>query len=378
MSEWQNRIGRWEYHINYILKSDSLNDDEKRGILDGLAKLRNVFTDDWLWRAAKDGHPLISYVTNYAPWSQLWLAELGRRLDSIKVLPKFDDLKNRLLNPKEYAGAVMEVDLAYKLTHAGFVVELYPQTDNKKSDMKALIGDKEVFFEVTNLQPTLKSVKASETFELLTLPYMFDHGVIIQCQIHKILSKPHIKELRLKIEEAIAEVKETKDFVYMGEPNVIDYLILHRNKQDDLDSLVGRYGMKREITGPAFDVDDVRRLENKIWRKIYQLPKDKPSVIVIYGNITYFFEKAEEHYSKIAYDIEEAIYSQNNLISGIIVGEEAGLREADTILRKPNYVFVRKTYYNLLSQSILIIKNRYSVFPFKDELAEKLISAFTR
>jgi len=378
VSERQNHMGKWKYHLDYILKSDSLNDDDKREILDGLAKLRDVFTDEWLWEAAKGGHPLISYITNYAPWSQLWLAELGRRLNSLEALPNFGELKKRLLNPKEYAGAIAEVDLVYKLTDAGYVVELYPQVGTKKADMKALLSDKEVFFEVTNLQPTLKSIKASETFDQLTFPYTFNHDIIIQCQIHKILSEPHINELRIKIEEAIAEVKETKDFVYIGEPNVIDYLILYRDKQDDLDSLVSKYGMKREVSGPPIPVDDVRRLESRIWEKINQLPKDEPSVIVIYGNITYFFSKAEEYYSKIAYDIEEAVYSQGNLVAGIIIGGEAGMRDADIILQKPNFVFIRNTYCRLLSQSILIINNKYSLFPFKDKLAEELVSVFKK
>lgn len=378
MSDLQNHIGKWENHIDYITESDSLTDDEKQEILDGLAKLRNIFTDAWLWQAVEDRHPLVWYITNYAPWSQSWLAELGRRLDFIAFLPQFDELENRLLNPKEYAGAIAELDMAYKLTNAGFEVELYPQVGEKKSDMKALINEKEVYIEITNLQPTLKSIKASETFDQITFPYTFNHDVIIQCQIHKILSKPHINELRVKIEKAIAEVKETQDYVYIGEPNVIDYLILHRSKENDLDSLVSKYGMKREISGPSFSVDDVRRLENKIWGKINQLPKDKPSVIVIYGNITYFSGKAEEYYSEIASDIEEVIYSHNNLIAGVIIGEEAGMRETDIVLQRPNFTFIRDTYCHLLSQSILIISNRYSDIPFKDELIKELIKVFTK
>lgn len=71
----QDFLGRWEAHFNRTQESDSLSESEKEGVLTGLKKLREVFDDAWLWENAKMGfiHPLMSYLVNYAPRSQLWL-----------------------------------------------------------------------------------------------------------------------------------------------------------------------------------------------------------------------------------------------------------------------------------------------------------------
>ncbi len=368
-------VGKWQYHLDYIQSSESFSGLEKKNIFDGLAKLREIFTDDWLWDAAENWHPLISYITNYAPWSQLWLADFGRRLNFIKDLPQIDKLHERLKNPNEYSGAEAEVDTIYKLKKSGFNIELYPKVGKRKADVKASLNNEEFYFEISRLQPSQKEIAASKTFDMLSFPYVIsEQNVIMQYKIYKILSRPRINEFRKKIEDAILKVKENKEFIYIGEPGVIDCLIIHESNRGRLDNLLNQFGMKRGVFGPPISVDYVRRLDAKFWDEVEQLPKDKPSVIVIYGNLTYFSGNAKDFYNELAFEIEETIYEQSNLILGIIIGKENGTRDDHRSSETLNYIF-NKTYQNdLLSQSTLIIKNRYSLF----SVNQKIIDAFTQ
>lgn len=374
-SEWQDNAGRWQYHLDYINSSDGLDEKQKAEVQEGISKLREIFDDDWLSLAVRTSHPLVSSILNYAPTSYLSLADIGSKLYLLKDTPKFKELTVRLKNSDEYAGAEAEFDTAYKLKSAGLgIKELFPKVGKGRADIKFLVDGEEVFCEVATLQDSIKSARASETHQSLTFPFTFRQDVIVQCQIHKILSRPHINELKVRIENAISSVKDTKEFAYINEPGIIDYLIVHRNKEDQLQELVNRFGMKREISGPPIPIDDERRVENKIWQEVGQLPKDKPGVIVIHANLIYLGD-TKNYYNDLVFQIEEAIFDQPNVLLGIIVSK-VGSSESGFLLEESNYVLAMKEIHDILRETILIIKNRYSDFKSKVGISNKVISAF--
>lgn len=383
--ESQNRVGTWQYHLDYIRKSDNFDDDEKAHIISGLSKLREFFTDDWLRETTETGrlrHPLISYMSNYAPWCQSWLVDLADRLDCIRSVPRFDKLMERLKDPEQYGGAEPESHSICRLKASGFEVELYPRigVGKREADLRATIGDDNYFFEITSLQSSMKAIAASHTFDSLTFPYSFMHHdeLTVQCKIHKALAEPRIKELKKKIERAMSQVRQNRSFAYIGELGIMDYLIVHNEVANELNALLNQFGMQKGISGPAFVVDDVRRLEAKFWDEVKQLPKDKPSVIVIYGNLTYFSGDAADFYSALAYEIEDTVFAHNNLVMGVIIGREAGFRDRGTTIENPSYLFA-KTYLNdLMSESTLVVKNRYSQFatlPTNEDVVAAFIGA---
>ena len=106
-------------------------------------------------------------------------------------------------------------------------------------------------------------------------------------------------------------------------------------------------------------IDDERRVENKIWQEVGQLPEDKPGVIVIYANLIYFGE-AKQYYNDLAYQIDEAVFDQPNVLLGIVINK-VGSSESGFLIEEDNYVLAMKEVYNIFRESVLIIKNRYSI-----------------
>ncbi len=366
----------WAFHLDDVRRSDSLTKDEKKDILDGLTKLSQIFDDDWLQRIRQERHPLLGYLLNKAPWSQLYLADFGRKLATLKGLAKFEELRERLRDSKRYIGAEAEVEIAAKLMVGGINdIELYPKVQvggrTKEPDIRAVVDGEVVYFEVSSLGESEDAVKAQET-QLELVPPLFDPEIICFCQIHKILSKPRREEFRAKIQEAFVEVKRTKGHCYIGEPGVLDYLAIHRNKQEDCNVLVEHFRMKMEISGPPFERDDAKRLNLKVKKESRQLPEDSPGVIVVLGSLLYF-GSIESFYEDLIYQIEETIYDQDKLIAGVIISKTGDFGQTSEVHKKPHYILHRKSR-NLVDESVTVIRNRYSKFIINEKIINVFVS----
>jgi len=367
----------WQSYINFMMETDSLTDSEKEKVQTGIKLLRKTFDDAWLSEVVMTGHPLLYRMSNTINWSQYWLADLGNRIESLRNIHKFSELELRLKDPDQYGGAISELDSIYKLFKGGFEIKLSPRigNGNKKADVKATLVNDETFFEVSTLMPSAKQNASWQTFRLLSHPYQFNRDVNTFFQIHKILSKPRINEFCTKIEKAIEEVKVTKGYCYIGEPNVLDYLIFSKDIPiDEARKIAENNNMKSECSGPPAPVDDVRRLEAKIWDKVEQLPKEKPSVLVLYANLLDFGDNYEIFYDDIVFEMEESIYDQDNITLGIIISNTSDLERKEYTIEKPNYFFIQKYIHKEIGEGTLIIKNRYSKF----QINNKIFNAFTK
>lgn len=379
-SSLQDFLGRWEAHFHRLRESDSLSESEKERVLSGLTKLREVFDDTWLWENTGIGfvHPLLSRLVNYTPSSQLWLADFGRKLDALKSIAEFGTLAKRLKNGREYLGAEAEVETAAKLITAGVTnIELSPKVTirgkPKAPDMRATLEGEDIYFEVAILGDSEDSVKAGQTFQELVWP--FDPEIIRFCQVHKILAKPRIEEFKAKVQSAISEVKETKEYCYVGEPGILDYLVIHPSKREECKALVERFGMKAEVIGPPIQRDEVRRLKRALQIKSQQLPPERPGMIIVFSSLIYF-ESPRMFYDTMVYELEDTVYDQNNLVAGVIISKAGEFGESE-VYDKPHYTMVRNSSDGLVQETTIVIKNRYSKFS-KLAITEKTLSAFTR
>lgn len=374
----QEFLGKWQAHFDRIQASNSLSKSEKEEVVNGLTKLREVFDDAWLWDNAGAGfiHPMLSSLVNYGPSSQLSLADFGRKLDALKDFGRFDILARRLKNSKEYLGAKAEVETIAKLIAGSITdIELYPKVKiddrEKHPDLRANVDGTDIYLEVATLAEPEGSIKAGQSFNELIFP--FDPEIIRFCQLHKALAKPRIEEFKAKIQSAISEVKQTKQFCYIGEPGVLDYLVIHPSKREECDALAKRFGMKQEVTGPPVQRDDVRRLNRTLQVKSQQLPPDKPGVIIVFADLIYF-ESPKDFYESLVYDVEDTIYDKGNLVAGVVISKVGDFGESE-VYEKPHYTLVRKSSSGLVEETVIVIRNRYSKFS-KLYAVERIFNAF--
>jgi len=374
----QEFLGRWQAHFDRIQASDSLSKSEKEEVLSGLTMLREVFDDAWLWDNAGMGfiHPMLSSLVNYAPRSQLSLADFGRKLGALKDVSRFDILARRLKNSIEYLGAKAEVETVAKLIAASITdIELYPKIKigdrQRQPDLRIIVDGTDMYLEVATLGEPEDSIKAGQSFNELVMP--FDPEIIRFCQLHKALAKPRIEEFKAKIQSAISEVKQTKQYCYVGEPGVLDFLVIHPSKREECDALAQRFRMKQEVTGPPVQRDDVRRLNRTLQVKSQQLPPDKPGVIIVFADLIHF-ESPKDFYENLVYDVEDTIYDHGNLVAGVVISKVGDFGESE-VYEKPQYTLVRKSSNGLVEETVIVIRNRYSRFS-KLYAVERVFNAF--
>jgi hypothetical protein len=372
----------WEYHSKRFVEINGFDVFQNQEIKEGLNTFREMFDDEWLAMNINNRHPLCWRINNYDLASYMYLSDLGHKINLLKKVEKFSGIIARLKKENEYEGSEAELDTAYRLISTGIrVIEFSPKIDKKgkegkRADIKTSVNDEEIIFEVTTLRDSKNTTNASKNFDDLDNPFKFNRDFIVYYQIHKILSKPHVNELRDKITKAFDKVKETGEYCYIGEPGVIDYIIIPHNKKEQIENIANKYGMKREVSGASVPIDVERRLENKIWEKEDQLPQDKLGVIVIYANL-FYINDPKKYYNDLAFQIEETVFEQSNLLLLILIGRSKFFATGFH-MEENNRVVLMKEKEHSVYETIIIIKNRYSTYNLGEGVIEKIASAFEK
>jgi len=94
----------------------------------GIERLRRELGEDWPLSEIANGHPLIEYFTNAAPWTVAHLAQLGEAVELLSSLQGWKRLLQRLRHGQQAGGALLEVELAYPALKRGWDVRLEPPT----------------------------------------------------------------------------------------------------------------------------------------------------------------------------------------------------------------------------------------------------------
>lgn len=397
LKERQSQVSDWEYHFERVRHNEKLTDTEKMKIIKGFEKLREILGDDWLKKALREDNPIpYVYLLNPAPWSQLWLADLGEKLATLRTVKNFSDLRRGLRNKKvgEFEGAEAELEVASKLKNKGYSLELQPKINSRKADVRIEANGEEVYFEVTTIRAFGQD--ASRTHQALCgSPFTFGLDVVvgnrideapfkptvqglgseivIDCKLYKSLAKPQIEKLQDRITKAVERAKVKQAYVEISEPGVIDYLVSHKSEANERIRWLKQKGMGGGCEGPPFDVDKTERITRKVEDKVKQLPKDKPGVIVIYDRSLVLYASKPHFYRDLAYQLEKTVHSYKNLIFGVIMTSNLAGKGISKIEQKPDYILAQRVLYrNMVQEDILTIKNRHSRFPIN----EKLLAVF--
>lgn len=369
-SEFLREIGSWKFHIKSVKNQEDLTDKQKHETVEGMNEIRKIFDDDWLKDAVITRHPFVEYLINRAPWSRLFLADFGSKLKELRNVKNFNHLVKKLKNKDKFDSAESELQVASKINRVSLDLEFYPRINGKEPDLEVSINHAKIYCEITSMQTSQHDIKASEVLRELSFPNLSIPEVIVGCKVYKILSKPHIRELKKKINKGIKDALAQDSLIEVIEPGVIEYFICPRRKVEEIRERNPKI-LLGTCKGPPLDLNEPKRIRRTIAHKNTQLPEDKPGVIIIYNNNLFGYADIP-NIINLKEEIEESIYEYENLIFAVIINTLISSGE-DIIHKKSNYISIQKIYYDLLKENTLIIKNKYSKF----RIEKKLINAFT-
>lgn len=388
MKEWRSERVNWEYHLEQARIDKNLTPTRKEKTLAGIRKMREIFGEDWLKEAARTKHPIFYNLCNEAPWARFWLADFGAKLAELKSVQNFDKLKSRLMERKEFHGAEAEMRVAVRLKKSGLLKFLKARHDRKTPDLEVESDGHKVNVEVKNMG-TPESIKlASRTLRALAASSSCaesKYNVKVAFKARKILSTPHIQELRDKIFSNAKKATKEKRCMNIIEPRVVgrevfDCLIAPREKLNYLKKWRERKSIARSWEGPLPEMNEVNRVAKSLINAHRQLPKNEPGLIVIcQNNLTYGWNidfpsyLNLNSYLKIVDELEEKVYEHSNLIAAVLViSYYFDGRQPNKTIERGNYFLKLKNFHGLMQEDIIIIKNRYCKLSFP----KKVLDAF--
>lgn len=360
--KWISESKLWETHLEKITKSDYLTPEQKDLVSRNLLNIKDSLGSDFLSKAVDEQHPILTYLTNLVPWTRWWLAEFGYDLSQLYGIKDFERLKKRLTTVKEFYGALVELKTASCLVQNGYKIELFPKVGTKEADIKALVNNREIFFEVTTLASSKDEILAGRTHNEIGKA-LFDSRIEFSCKIYKSLSKPHLEEIKDKIRDRVQRALSSNTLQELHKP----YICLAVAPLEKRVELLN-WSKEKNISGlegPSYSFNPTPRLKSKIEKKANQLPTDKASILKI--DTSHFWGV---HPPELVSELEETVYEQQHIVALILLLPIDKKIDSPEVTDK--YILVPQKIDNFTPDSFtrdtaLIIKNRFSNFKCTDE-----------
>ena len=364
----------WDIVANRCDEIDGLSEEEKIKVKKAFSFLKNEFGVDYLKEVGNE-HYFYFHIHNYAPPSRLWFAYVAEMIERVKDFSNYNSLLKRLKNPKKFREAYTVLETAYNYGNDGFNIEFDPviniKSKNKVPDLKLInvVTKEELICEVSI---SFTSVKQNEAFDNETEIFnavISNDGLEFAGRVIKTLSEIEKSQIKNTILNFAESVKEGNGF---GVLVIEDVLLLGYATPENVKKLedwAKNNGCNvRSFEGPYFDVDEIRRIENKINEKKRQLPYDNAGIIMIYDSD--FFHSIRSIQEAVVF-LEKTLAKISNIAAVIIQGKFMGSINPLKI-RIGKHLFIQKMGKDTFVEKYLIIWNEHCSFKLTEDTISKI------
>jgi hypothetical protein len=252
--------------------------------------LRNVFAvfdEDWLkhtlniW-VEKDGrgHSILQELVPRGLWPLVILVELGKDLEELQRLSKFDILVKELRNPSKFIAAWLESEIAAHCLRNEYSIELYPKIRGKVPDLKISLNSEEVLVEIKEIGPGEMQARYYEVMDFLASILMpnIPQGTSVEVTTNIL---PNDSELRPLARTIVGHLQqETKEKVISVKLGRVKALISIKENEYTSFSL---------IPPDALALNQLKRLGRSIKHEAKQIPSPYSGLVVLDACILHGF-----------------------------------------------------------------------------------------
>jgi hypothetical protein len=189
------------------------------------------------------------------------------------------------------------------------------------------------------------------------------------------LSPAHARHIIGLIEEGKQRALREERVVFITE-DAFDGCIVPKKKKEELLRWKEEKGYAEGniLSAPKFDNSMGRRLHAKIMDKSRQIQSDTAGVIYLEGVPVYITKKGVSTRDFSREDIEEAVYSNENLLFTVLNSRSMAISEASQMFQGDKMYVARKIRYRLISDTAIVVLNRF--MKFSTIRHKKIIFAF--
>jgi len=272
-----NKKAEWWKEKGYVDRCP-LEESER-----ALGNVFAVFDEDWLkhtldiW-VEKDGrgHLIIQELVPQGLWPLVILVELGKDLEELRCLSKFDILVKELRNPSKFIAAWLESEIAAHCLRNKYSIELYPKIRGKVPDLKISLDSEEVLVEIKEIGPGEMQARYYEVMDFLASILMpnIPQGISIKVTTNILPNDSELRPLARTIVEHLQQ--QTKEKVISLKLGRVKALISIKENEHTSFSL---------IPPDALALNQLKRLGRSIKHEAKQIPLPYSGLVVLDAGI---------------------------------------------------------------------------------------------
>jgi hypothetical protein len=389
---------KWD---NYVKQVDEieLSDNERQDIKQAINYLRSLLGEDFLEKAFTDYHPIyFNYFVNSAPWVRLSLLRFVNTLKSFENSPDFNNLVSRIKKADRFTETRSVLEFAYKFHRAGFiltfdqnveVINKWGNKNNKIPDIKLINpeNNEEIYVEVTQIGASQKQILTSKTYDaiwyLLRNAMYSNEGLSNNFQnqsfylpfsrIHRSIDENEIIDVVNQINQVVEKVKNTGEFQELIIEGIFELAIAPPHKHIQAEEWAKARNISDMVKSPSIPLDGIRRTKGKIFKKMKQLPTDKPGIVAIHlvDNLTLWAYGP----GNIMVEVEEEVEKHSHLMFAAILQTYIDGENDSELGVLKNHISMKRKRSDQVTEQLIIVNNKTCKIAVSDLSQNKLAEA---
>ena len=319
----------------YIEQLDEINLSklERTQISSALNYLIRLLGDNFLEGSSGLPHPFyFKYLWNSAPWVRRSLLRFTSTLRAFESSPDFVDLLFRIRRPDLFREVCSVLEIGNKFRQAGFSVRFdqcvvttdkWNKVHNKKPDLQLTDPDtgEDIYVEITQLGISEEQMSVDRTFDTIWrvlrnsmyCPEGFANNFqnetfyLPYSRIHRSLSESELSEVVTQINAVIEQARLTGEFQELNIEGTFELAIAPPNKHRQAEEWAKARNISEIAESPLIPLNGLRRAKGRIFKKIKQLPANKPGIVVVHfiDNLTFWAYDAGHIIVEVAEEVEK-------------------------------------------------------------------------
>jgi len=354
-----------------------ISQKKRRFVQHGLKCLYWAFADN-LDSISQDDHPL-GWWLMLKPgefWWKCHLARIGIMIDSFSNNEGFEGIKKRLYIPREFFGALTEIETAAMLIESGAKVQFLKPTEKRTGDLLVSFDEKNIYVEVTTLAQSPDVALQFERMTKLRYSTIIVPEIDSAIKVRKRLSEKRTEEIIQNIRDGTIKVQNgVKPFIeYIDD--YVEYMIAKKSVGNLVNSWRYARGLPQDIAivYPGIHDNVSRRIRARLQSKsLHQMDPEKPWLFHL-GLIPHITQQRQKPETIIEY-IGELLEDQGHVLLCLISGWFEEKTTDKVACRKVLHSVIReRTICSRRDEELLMIPNRYSKFKDLRPLVVNLVN----
>jgi len=382
----------WDRYEEQAELIEGLMNEEKQSLKSGIRDLRGLLGEQFLRHAAEEGNPVFLWLfRNAAPHAKRSLIRLADKLKSFENADGFRCLVRRLRDARNSAEALTVLSVASKFRDVGFFASFDRKVKEtgKVPDLLLIDPDttEEIYVEVSRLMRggeqehnsyvyltivnhVLDAIWTSPGVEDITKPRVQPH-----VQVLRSISLKKLPKVIQEIRERIYSTAVTNEYWEGPIENVIEMAVSPANDHSKARAWAAERGITDLVQAPLINLDqELRKAKDKIYKKIEQVPPDKPGIIAIPTESLLFLAFYPHD---IIIEIAEAARHHPNLLCVALFHSIMEGPQESSVSTLGDHVFVTNMN-DLATERIAFVMNEDFNLPVAASTVGKVRSAFLK